>query len=189
MQENKVAIINKTKEDGLAIQTVGKAVYRLIHDEGLNHYAALTILDNKGYKFSIRHSNGDAFRASDTEMDVKLLSLINSGGEFEENLIIFKELDREGAFKKAIRFSGKVDVTELEGAELIALAGDPYSAAALEAIFRGYLWTVSKWEGRLIRNADGAIISPMVGGKPTWGESLDLQKLFEETVKYRSLFL
>lgn len=37
MQENKVAIINKTKEDGLAIQTVGKAVYRLIHDEGLNN--------------------------------------------------------------------------------------------------------------------------------------------------------
>lgn len=45
MQENKVAIINKTKEDGLAIQTVGKAVYRLIHDEGLNHYAALKIRD------------------------------------------------------------------------------------------------------------------------------------------------
>ena len=188
MQENKVAIINKTKEDGLAIQTVGKAVYRLIHDEGLNHYAALTILKNKGYKFSVRYSNGDAFRASDSELDAQLLSLLNSGGDFDGTLIAFKNLDREGAFREGVRFSGKIDIAELEDADLIALAGDPYAAAALESIFKGYLWTISKWEGRLVRNADGVIISPMVGGKPTWGESLDLQKLFEETVEYRSLF-
>jgi hypothetical protein len=188
MQENKVAIINKSKEDGLAVQVSGKVVYRLVHDENLNHHAALTILDNKGYKFTVRHADGDAFRASDSETDAKLLSLINSGGEFEGTLIVFKELDREGAFKKGIRFSGKIDVTELGGATLVALAGDPYAAAALEAIFTGYLWTISKWEGHLVENADGAIISPMVGGKPTWGESLDLQRLFEETKKYRSLF-
>lgn len=188
MQENKVSILNKTQQDGLAIQAVGKVVYRLVHDDGLNHHAALTILDNKGYKFSVRHSNGDAFRASDSELDAQLLSLLNSGGDFDGTLIAFKDLDREGAFREGVRFSGKVDVTELEGAELIALAGDPYSAAALEAIFTGYLWTISKWEGHLVENADGAIISPMVGGKPTWGESLDLQRLFEETKKYRSLF-
>ena len=188
MQENKVSILNKTQQDGLAIQTVGKVVYRLVHDEGLNHHAALTILDNKGYKFSVRHSNGDAFRASDSELDAQLLSLLNSGGEFDGTLIVFKDLDREGAFREGVRFSGKVDTADLEDAELIALAGDPYVAAALESIFTGYLWTVSKWEGHLVENADGAIISPMEGGKPTWGESLDLKKLFEETKKYRSLF-
>ena len=188
MQENKVSILNKTQQDGLAVQVSGKVVYRLVHDEGLNHHAALTILDNKGYKFSVRHSNGDAFRASDSELDAQLLSLINSGGEFDGTLIVFKELDREGAFREGVRFSGKIETSDLEGAVLVALAGDPYAAAALESIFTGYLWTVSKWEGHLVENADGAIISPMEGGKPTWGESLDLQRLFEETKKYRSLF-
>ena len=188
--ENKAIAINETKIDGFAIQTVGKTIYRLVHDESLSNHTALTTLENKDSKFSVKHIEGGTLRHSDSEIDEKLEQIINNPeGEvsFEGFLVCFTELDNEGSFRKSVCYKGKVNKDQLEGVELIALAKDEYSAVALEAIFKGYLWTISKWDGLRVENINGVVISPMEGGKPHWGESLDLKKLFEHTRRYGSL--
>lgn len=187
--ENKAIAINKTKVDGFAIQTVGKTIYRLVHDESLSHHTALTTLENKDSKFSIKHIDGETFGRSDLEVDEKLEQIINTEGEasFEGFLVCFTDLDNEGSFRKSVCYKEKVNKDQLEGVELIALVKDEYSAVALEAIFKGYLWTISKWDGPKVENINGVVISPMEGGKPHWGESLDLKKLFEHTKRYGTL--
>jgi hypothetical protein len=186
--ENKAIAINKTKIDGFAIQTVGKTIYRLVHDESLSHHTALTTLENKDSKFSIKHIDGETFGRSDLEIDEKLEQIINTEGEvsFEGFLVCFTDLDNEGSFRKSVCYKEKVNKDQLEGVELIALAKDEYSAVALEAIFKGYLWTISRWDGPKVENINGVVISPMEGGKPHWGESLDLKKLFDHTKRYVS---
>jgi len=186
--ENKAIAINKTKIDGFAIQTVGKTIYRLVHDESLSHHTALTTLENKDSKFSIKHIDGETFGRSDLEIDEKLEQIINTEGEvsFEGFLVCFTDLDNEGSFRKSVCYKEKVNKDQLEGVELIALAKDEYSAVALEAIFKGYLWTISRWDGPKVENINGVVISPMEGGKPHWGESLDLKKLFDHTKRYGS---